>query len=73
MDDSAVLLCVTDFTMACNIFYHCATYLLNSIMNATLILPDMQCCRCGQNNERHPYFASVEARPDLERPNVSLL
>ncbi|KAE9454150.1 hypothetical protein C3L33_13946, partial [Rhododendron williamsianum] len=28
------------------------------------------CCRC-QNNECHPHYASVKARSDLERPNVS--
>lgn len=32
----------------------------------------MQCCCCGQNNECNPYFASVETRSDMERPNVSV-
>lgn len=31
----------------------------------------MQCCCCGQNNECDPYFAGIETRSDMERPNVS--
>lgn len=34
---------------------------------------DMQCSGCGKNNECHSYSACIEARPDLERPNVRSL
>ena len=36
-------------------------------------LTDMQCGGSGQNNECHAYITSVEARSDLERPDVRVL
>lgn len=42
-----------------------------TVLHYEYLSTDMQCCCCSEDHECNSYFARAEARPDMERPNVS--